>query len=80
MSDIKVDSKGRILLPSDIRKLLSIQLGDFLHVSVSSNKLILEKTADPFKKLDDLIGSVSFDVSKRKNIESLAIDLVNRHE
>jgi AbrB family looped-hinge helix DNA binding protein len=80
MTEIKVDPKGRILLPKEIRSALDIRQGDVLNISQESNLVILKKITDPFKKLDELIGEVTFDTKNRRNIESLAIKLVKDNE
>lgn len=77
---IKVDKKGRIVLPIDLRKRLDINEGDLLQMDITSNKIIIEKTENPFKKLDELIGDVKFDPKNRKKIESLAINMVTENE
>lgn len=42
----KVDDLGRIVLPSELRKVLGIQEGDHLDISVDGERIILEKRRD----------------------------------
>ena len=45
MFERKIDNLGRIVLPKDIRKYLSIEKKDILILSVKDNKIIIEKNA-----------------------------------
>jgi AbrB family transcriptional regulator, transcriptional pleiotropic regulator of transition state genes len=42
----KIDELGRIVLPSEIRKVFAIHEGDELAISVEGEKVILEKRQD----------------------------------
>lgn len=79
-SEIKVDNKGRILLPSAIRKRLDIKAGDILQLKITRKEIIIKKVHDPFEKLDQLIGKVNFDIQDRKKYEDVAIDLVKDND
>lgn len=39
----KIDNLGRIVLPKELRKVLSIHSGDDFQIIVDENKIILEK-------------------------------------
>lgn len=39
----KVDSKGRMLIPQDIREELGIQLGDELSLEAENNVIVVKK-------------------------------------
>jgi len=80
MNEIKVDNKGRILLPLEFRKRLDIKVGDILQVNIKSKEIIIEKIEDPFKKLDELIGNVKFDPKNRQKTEKFAIRMVKENE
>ena len=43
-SSRKVDELGRIVIPSELRKRLSIKEGDGLDISVDGEKIIMQKT------------------------------------
>lgn len=42
----KVDELGRVVLPSEIRKSFGIREGDYLDISVESDRIILAKRQD----------------------------------
>jgi AbrB family transcriptional regulator, transcriptional pleiotropic regulator of transition state genes len=42
----KIDELGRIVLPSELRKIFAISEGDQLEISVEGDKIILEKRKD----------------------------------
>ena len=42
----KIDELGRIVLPSEIRKVFGIHEGDELEISVNGEQVILEKRKD----------------------------------
>jgi transcriptional pleiotropic regulator of transition state genes len=42
----KIDELGRIVLPSELRKIFAITEGDQLEISVEGDKIILEKRRD----------------------------------
>jgi transcriptional pleiotropic regulator of transition state genes len=39
----KIDHLGRIVLPSELRRLFGIQEGDYLEISVDGDKILLNK-------------------------------------
>jgi len=41
---VVVDSKGRILIPSKIRKMLNIKRGTKLRIDIEGEKIILKRT------------------------------------
>jgi AbrB family transcriptional regulator, transcriptional pleiotropic regulator of transition state genes len=42
----KIDELGRIVLPSELRRVFGIREGDELEISVEGNRVILEKRQD----------------------------------
>ena len=66
---VKVDEKGRIMLPKPVRAALNIAPGDVLLVSIEGNRIVIEKSGDPFEKLGRLLGSMTFDRRLRAEAE-----------
>lgn len=63
----KVDELGRIVLPSELRKSLNIEVKDALEIFTSGDKIVLKKyaPADVFTgEMDDLIDFMGKKVSK----------------
>jgi len=46
MRRVKVSRSFQITIPADVRKLIGINIGDILSVSIVENKIILEKVED----------------------------------
>jgi len=69
-----VDSKGRITLPKEIRRLLEMESGDKLKVMVVGGKIVLEKMENPFQVLEDLLKDVKFDPTMRAEAEKIALE------
>ena len=49
---IKVSSKGLLTLPKNIREQLSIDIGDYLDITVEAGKVVLQKVDIIPKKID----------------------------
>ncbi len=55
MSRSTVSSKGQIVIPSDVRKVLNIKSGDVINFSIKSGAVYMETLTEG---LDDIIGIV----------------------
>ncbi len=78
---VRVDERGRITLPKEVRLALNIMPGDVLSLSVVGSKIVIEKSVDPFEKLGSLLGSISFERQLRVEAEREALrDVVGRLE
>lgn len=62
---VRVEERGRITLPSSVRRRLDIRPGDELVVSVVGGKIVVEKASNPFEKLAGILGDLTFDRSLR---------------
>ncbi len=79
-SKVRVDGKGRITLPKEVREALNIKEGDELIVIVKGGKIILEKIEDPFRTLEKILGDLTFSRELRKIAEEEALKILKRHE
>ncbi len=70
---VKVDERGRIVIPKEIREELGIKVGSELLLDVSGDKIIVKKKYDPFKKLASILGELIFDRSIRRIAEEQAL-------
>ena len=59
---LKVDKKGRIIIPSEIRRKLKIK--DLVRLRVAENKLILEPVKNPLHELTLLVVDSEGDIEK----------------
>ncbi len=73
---VRVDAKGRIVLPKEFREALGIREGDEVLVSIHGDKIVIERCEDPFKVLEEVLGDLTFDRSVRKAVEEEALKLV----
>ena len=73
---VRVDERGRITLPSSVRRRLNIRPGDELVVSVVGDRIVIEKASNPFEKLAGILEDLTFDRSLRVAAEREAIRAV----
>ncbi|RLE76688.1 MAG: AbrB family transcriptional regulator [Thermoprotei archaeon] len=73
---VRVDSKGRIVLPKEFRDALNIREGDELVITLRGSKVIIEKSEDPFKVLEEVLGDLTFSRELRKIAEKEALEMV----
>lgn len=69
---VRVDAKGRVLIPKSLRELAGIREGDEVVVSVEGNRLVIKKAEDPWRELAELLGDLTFDRSLRRLAEDAA--------
>jgi len=60
---VRVDDRGRISIPSDVRKLLGIK--HYIRLCVADGKVILEPVKDPLDDLVNLAAEVAVKASQR---------------
>ncbi|MEM1588419.1 MAG: AbrB/MazE/SpoVT family DNA-binding domain-containing protein [Candidatus Bathyarchaeia archaeon] len=59
---LRVDEKGRVLIPSNIRKQLNIK--NIVEISVKEGEVVLKPVEDPLKSLEKLVVKGTRDVEK----------------
>ncbi|RLE91949.1 MAG: AbrB/MazE/SpoVT family DNA-binding domain-containing protein [Thermoprotei archaeon] len=59
---LKIDKKGRITIPSEIRRKLKIK--DLVRLRIAENKLILEPVKNPLHELTLLVVDSEGDIEK----------------
>lgn len=59
---LRIDRKGRVLIPAEIRRLISLR--DVVKAQVEGEKLILEPMRNPIEDLTALVVDKSGDVEK----------------
>ena len=68
--DVKVDSNGKILIPSYIRKELNIKNGDLLTISlVEGNSIKIKKLTTVFKDMQTLFSCGNKNIGEKNNNE-----------
>ena len=73
---VKVDERGRITLPSSVRRSLNIRPGDELVVTVVGGRIVIERASNPFEKLAEILGDLTFNRSLRVEAEREALRAV----
>jgi len=69
-AESKIDNKGRILIPSGIRKLLNIKTGEKLLFQIQEDKIILRKSTS----MEDFINKSEAFSKKLKETSKEPID------
>ncbi len=70
---VTLDSRGRITLPKEVRNQLSLSPGDTLILRTSGGKIVLEKASNPFERLANLLGNLTFSRELRREAETEAL-------
>ena len=66
---VRVDRRGRIVLPKEFRDALGISEGDEVVVMLEGGRVIIEKAEDPLKVLEEVLGGLSFSRELRRVAE-----------
>jgi AbrB family looped-hinge helix DNA binding protein len=53
LKTVNVSAKGQIAIPADVRKMLGIKKGDRLLLTAASKKILIEKSNEITKKIED---------------------------
>ncbi len=70
MSLVEVDERFRFTLPKEVRESFKVVKGQKLYVISAGNTLIIKKIPEDIpKRLEKIIGKVSFDRSARRKAE-----------
>jgi len=65
----KVGKKYIVVIPLRIRKKIGLKEGDVLSVRLEDNRIVMEKLADPFKTLAEVIGEPYSEALDEKRAE-----------
>jgi len=71
MKRVKVSRSYQITIPAEIRRMLGIEIGDILSISVIDNKIVLEKIEDqlPSFELGKRIGEKEIEEALLKGLK-----------
>jgi len=72
-----VDSKGRIVLPKNVRKKLGLKEGDKVVITLEKDGILIKKLEDPEKVLEELLGDLTFSRELRRVAERQALKEVS---
>ncbi|RLG74620.1 MAG: AbrB family transcriptional regulator [Thermoprotei archaeon] len=75
---VRVDSKGRVVLPKKFRDTLGIKEREELILILRNNRIIVEKVENPFRVLEEVLGDLTFRRELRKTAEEEALKEVKR--
>ncbi len=53
LKTVSVSAKGQIAIPADVRKMLGIKKGDRLLLTAARKKILIERSDDITKKIED---------------------------
>ena len=68
----RLDSRGRLVIPKQLREAVGLREGDEVVISVRGSSLVITKASDPFARLERLLGDLTFDRSLRRVAEKEA--------
>jgi len=71
-SRARLDSKGRLVIPKWAREAVGLREGDEVVIRVRGRELVITRACDPFAKLGELLGDLTFDRSLRRVAEEEA--------
>ena len=77
----RVDSKGRVLIPREVREAAGLKPGSRVRVSAEGRGVVVIRLVerDPSEELAEILGDFSLDREARKRAESLLLgELVGR--
>ena len=74
----RLDSKGRLVIPKRLREAVGLKEGDEVIITVRGASLVITRAYDPFERLEELLGDLTFDRSLRRVAEEEALREVER--
>jgi len=79
--EVRLDERGRVTIPREIRDKLGLKPGERLLVKVQGNSIVLTRAEDPFKIIESILKDLTFERSLRFEAEKQALrELKVRHE
>jgi AbrB family looped-hinge helix DNA binding protein len=75
--EVRIDNKGRILIPKELRDKLDLRTGDVLKVYVKGDSIILKKSSEmkenPYRVLSKILSGVTLDriVAEREAVKEI---------
>ncbi len=78
--EVRIDDRGRITLPKEVRERLNLKSGDRLLIKIRGDSIILVRAEDPFKIIESILGDLTFKRELRFEAEKQALqEIKNRH-
>jgi len=67
---VKIGKRYTVVIPKSFRNKLGVKEGQLTEVTLDRGKLVLvPKVSDPFKRLSELIGEITYDEKTEKKAE-----------
>lgn len=70
---VRVDGRGRIVLPKEFRERLGVREGDEVVLMLRGDRIILVRAEDPFRVLESILGDLTFSRDLRRIAEREAL-------
>ena len=78
--EVRLDERGRITIPREVRERLGLRPGERLLVRVQGDSIVIRRAKDPFKVIEDILRDLTFDRSLRYEAEEQVLrELRARH-
>ncbi len=71
--EVRMDDKGRITIPKEIRRKLGLRPGDRLLIKVHEGNIILMRPENPFKIIESILKDLTFTRELRSEEEKQAL-------
>ncbi len=75
---VRLDERGRVTIPREVRDRLGLRPGERLSVRVMGNSIVLAKAEDPFKVIKKVLKSITFHRGLRREAEAQALQELGR--
>ncbi len=69
----RIDKRGRIVIPREMREKLRIEEGEELEIRLEGDRIVIKKVESPLKVLEDLLGDLTFSRDLRRVAEEEAL-------
>lgn len=69
MERVRVDSRGRLVIPKRLREELRLKEGEEVLIIPQEDGILIKKASDPERVLEKLLGDLTFSRELRKSAE-----------
>ncbi len=71
--EIRLDERGRVTIPREVRERLGLKPGDRLLIKVQDDAIVMVRSKDPFKIIGMILKNLTFDRRLRREAEDQAL-------
>ena len=71
--EVRLDERGRITIPREVRERLGLKPGERLLIKVQGSSIIITRAENPFKVIEGILKDLTFERSLRYEAEKQAL-------